>query len=238
VLERKGDLVGGDCAFPEDHPGVAAAGEVDDGGGGGTGGGATVDDEGKLVAELLLDADGGGALGQAGEIGRGGRNGQAEAGDDGAGDGGLGDAEGQVTGVGSDAQGKPGAGFDDDGERAGPEFFSEAIKCGVELAGEFVGLGYLGDEQREGLVAGTGFQFVDAVDCAKIDRVDGEAVEGVGGERDDVATIETVGYVANERGLGLVGMDTEGFGRQSAGSYRASGECAPWVLMLRKVFYR
>ena len=58
---------------------------------------------------------------------------------------------------------------------------------------------------------GTGFQFVDAVDRAKIDRVDGEAIEGVGGERDDVAAIETVGHVANERGLGLVGMDTEGF---------------------------
>jgi hypothetical protein len=45
--------VGGDGAFAEDHPGVAAAGEVDDGGGDGAGGGAAVDDEGDLVAELL-----------------------------------------------------------------------------------------------------------------------------------------------------------------------------------------
>ena len=50
MLERERDLMCGDCAFAEDHPGVAAAGEIDDGGGGGAGGGAAVDDEGELVA--------------------------------------------------------------------------------------------------------------------------------------------------------------------------------------------
>jgi hypothetical protein len=50
MLESESDLVGGDCAFAEDHPGVAAAGEIDDGGGGGAGGGAPVDDERELVA--------------------------------------------------------------------------------------------------------------------------------------------------------------------------------------------
>src|SRR5271168_494030 len=103
MLEGESDLVGGDSAFAEDHPGVAAAGEIDDGGGGGAGGGASIDDEGKLVAELLADADGRGALGQAGEVGRGGGDGQAETADDGAGNGGLGDTEGEVAGVGGDA---------------------------------------------------------------------------------------------------------------------------------------
>ena len=50
MLEGKGDLVGGDGAFAEDHPGVAATGEVDDGGGEGAGGGASIDDEGEFVA--------------------------------------------------------------------------------------------------------------------------------------------------------------------------------------------
>ena len=68
MLEGQGDLVSWDCAFPEDHPGVAAAGEIDDGGGGGAGGGAAVDDKGEFVAELLADAEGGGALGVAGEV--------------------------------------------------------------------------------------------------------------------------------------------------------------------------
>ena len=105
MLERQGNLVGGDRAFAEDHPRVAATGEVDDGGGGGAGRGAAVDDQRKLVTELLADAVGVGALGQAGEIGRGGGDGQAEAADDGAGDGGLGNAQGDVAGVGGDAQG-------------------------------------------------------------------------------------------------------------------------------------
>ena len=60
--------MGGDGAFAEDHPGVAAAGEIDDGGGSGAGGGAAVDDEGHLVAELLADAAGVGALGVAGRL--------------------------------------------------------------------------------------------------------------------------------------------------------------------------
>ena len=55
ALEGEGDLVGGDGAFAEDHPGVAAAGEVDDGGGDGTCGGAAVYDERDLVGELGAD---------------------------------------------------------------------------------------------------------------------------------------------------------------------------------------
>src|SRR5438874_11984653 len=43
MLESKGDLMRGDCAFAENHPGVSAAGEINDGGGGSAGGGAAVD---------------------------------------------------------------------------------------------------------------------------------------------------------------------------------------------------
>src|ERR1700730_6565856 len=128
MLECEGDLVSRDCAFAENHPGVAAAGEIDDGGGGGAGGGAAVDDEGKLVAELLADAQGSGALRQAGEVSRSCGDRQAEAGYDGAGEGGLRDAQGEVAGVGGDAQGKLAAGLDDNGEGAGPELFGEAVE--------------------------------------------------------------------------------------------------------------
>jgi len=163
---------------------------------------------------LLADADGGGALGQAEEVGRGRGDWQAETSRDGAGDGGFGNAEGEVAGVGGDAEWEAGAGLDDDGEGPGPEFFCEAVEGGVKLAGEFVGLGDLGDEEREGLVPGAGLELVDAVDGAEIDRVDGEAVEGIGRERDDVAAVEAGDDVADERGFGLVGMNTECFGRQ------------------------
>ncbi len=219
--------MGRDCALAKDHPGVTAAGEIDDGGGGGAGGGAAVDDERDLVAELLLDAGGVGALGVAVEVGGGGGDGQAKTADDGARDGGFGDAEGEVAGVGGDAEGEFRTGLDDDGQRAGPELFGEAIEGGVELAGDLVGLGDLCDEKREGLVAGAGFELVDAVDGLEIDGVDGEAVEGVGGKSDDVAVVEACDDVIDERWFGLVGMDTESFGRQIWLLCRLAGPLGP-----------
>ena len=150
----------------------------------------------------------------AGEVcGRGG-DGQAELLDDGAGDGGFGDSQGEVARVGGDPEGEFAAGFDDDGEGAGPELFGEAIEGGVYVSGQLVGLGYFGDEEGERLVAGTSFDLVDAIDGAEIDGVDGEAIEGVGGQGDYVAAAEAVGDVGDERRLGLVGMDAEGFCRQ------------------------
>jgi len=75
ALEGEGDLMGGDGAFAEDHPGVIAAAEIDDRSGNGAGCGAAIDDKGDRVAELLEDTARIGALGQATEIGGGGRNG-------------------------------------------------------------------------------------------------------------------------------------------------------------------
>lgn len=216
ALKREGDLVGGDCAFAENHPGVTTTGEIDDGGGNTASGRAAIDDEGQLVAELFPDSAGRGALRQAGEIGRGRSDGETEALDDCAGNGGFGDTEGEIAGVGSNSEGKFGASLDDDGERARPEAFRQAIKGGVDLAGEFVGLGSFGNEEREWLVAGAGFELVDAVDGAEIDRIDGEPVEGVRGQSDNVAVVKTGGNIVDERGLWLVGMDTESFCRQNS----------------------
>ena len=83
-------------------------------------------------------------------------------------------------------------------------------------------------------MAGAGLEFVDAVDGPQIDRIDGEAVEGIGGERHNVAAAEAGGYVADERRLGLVGMDTQGFGRQCGLLLMG----APPPNLLRKVFHR
>ena len=214
VLQGEGDLVGGDGAFAEDHPGVSAAGEVDDGRRGGARGGAAIDDERDLVAQLLAHAERRGALGKAGEIGGGGGVGEAETSDHGAGDCGLGDAKGEVAGVRGDAQRQPGAGLDDQSEGAGPEFFREAVEGGVELAGKLVGLGDLGDEERERFMTCAGLDLVDAIDGLKINRVYGQAVEGVSRQSDDVAAVEAGDDLVDERGFGFVGMDTKGFCRQ------------------------
>lgn len=199
----------GDGAFAEDHPGVHAAGQVDDGGGDRAGGGAAIDDEGDLVTELGLDAAGPGAFGEAAEVGAGGGDGEAEFFDDGAADGGFGDAEGDVAGVGGDAEGELGACADDDGERAGPEALGEAVKAAVDAAGELVGLGDVADEERKGFVAGAGFDVVDTVDGAQVYGVDGEAVEGVGGESDDVALIERLGDPGDVFWFRLVRMNAK-----------------------------
>ena len=139
--------MGGDSAFAEDHPRVVAAAEVDDRCGDGTSCGAAIDDEGDRVAKLLENAAGVGAFGQAAEVGRGGCDGQAKFFDHGAANGGLRHAQGYVAGVGGDAEGELAAGFDDDGEWAGPEAFGEAVEVGVNTARQLVGLRDIGDEQ-------------------------------------------------------------------------------------------
>jgi len=63
-------------------------------------------------------------------------------------------------------------------------------------------------------MAGAGFDLVDAVDRLEIDRVDGETIEGVGGQGYNVAAVEAVDDLPDQFGFGLVGMDAEGFGRQ------------------------
>jgi hypothetical protein len=109
----------------------------------------------------------------AAEISGGGSDGEAETSDDGAADGCLGNTKGEVSGVGGDAEGKLGAGLDDDGERTGPELFRETVEGCVEVASELIGLGDLVDKEREGLMTGAGFEIVDTVDSTEIDGIDG-----------------------------------------------------------------
>jgi hypothetical protein len=65
------------------------------------------------------------------------------------------------------------------------------------------------DEEREWLMAGAGFEVVDAVDGAEIYGVDGETVEGVGGKRDDLAGFECVYDTQDEVWFGLLGMNAK-----------------------------
>ena len=208
--------MGGDGAFAEDHPGVAAAAEVDDGGCHGARGGAAIDDERNLVAKLVADASGVGAFGQAVEVGRGGGDGQAELLDDGAADGAFGHAQGDVAGVGGDAQGEFAAGLHDDREGAWPEAFGEKVEGGADGGREFVGLHDIADEQRERLVAGAGFEVVDAIDGAEIYGIDGEAVEGVSRQGGHFAGVEAINDAGDQCVFGFVGVDAKKFCVQDA----------------------
>jgi len=83
-------------------------------------------------------------------------------------------------------------------------------------------------------VAGASFNFVDAIDGAEINGVDRETVEGVGRQSNDLAAVKALYDSVDERGLGFVGMDTEGFGRQ-CGLLWVGGTIPQ---LLRKVFHR
>jgi len=76
-------------------------------------------------------------------------------------------------------------------------------------------------------VAGAVFEVVDAVDGAEIYGIDGEAVEGVGGQGDDLTGVEALGYVVDEGGLGFVGIDAEKFCGQ--------GVCSPSLIAWSRV---
>lgn len=132
--------MGRDGAFAEDHPRAAAAGEVNDRRRNRAGSRATVDDEWDLIAELGADELRVGTLRHAAQVGGGGGDGDAETGDYCAGYCGFGNTQGDVAGIGGDAQGKACPGLDDDGERAGPEAFRQAIEGGVDIAGQAIGL--------------------------------------------------------------------------------------------------
>jgi hypothetical protein len=99
------------------------------------------------------------------------------------------------------------SGLDDDRQRAWPEALHQTVEGGVEVAGQFVGLLGLAEQQRERLVLGAVLQLVDAVDRVQIDRVDGKAIEGVGRQRYHVATFERLDDVVHQLWLWLVGMN-------------------------------
>ena len=192
-------------------------------------GGAAVDDERNAVADLVADAGGVGALGRALQIGGGGGDGQAESLDDGAGNGGIGNADGHIAGVGGGTQRQLGAGADDDGERSGPEVVGELVEHGIGVARQFVGLRQARDEQRERLVLLAALELVDVLDGVKIYGVDRQAVEGVGGQRDDIALAQARDDVVDPVWLGLVGMDAQNFrGQEGLPRFSRGASAVNW----------
>ena len=182
-------------------------GKIDDGGGQGIGRGTAIDNERNAVADLVADTGSVGTFAGVVKIGRGGGDGHAILLDDGARNGGVRDAQGDVAGVCRGAQWELAAGADDDGERAGPEAFGELVEAVVDVARQLIGLSDGGDEQRERLVLQSGLDLVNALDSVKIDGVDGESIEGVCGKRDDVATAQAGDDICDALCLWFIRVD-------------------------------
>ena len=131
--------------------------------------------------------------------------------DDGAGNGSIGNAQGDVAGIGGGAQRQLGSGANDDGQRTGPESVRQFVEHGVGVACQFVGLRQRGDQQRERLLLLAALEPVDALDGMQIYGVHGEAVESVGGQGDDVTLAQARDNVVDPVWLGLIGMDAQDF---------------------------
>ena len=96
---------------------------------------------GNTVADLVAHTGGVGTLRRALKIRRSGRDGQTKAFDHGARNSGVGNAKGDVPGVGSGAQRQLRAGAHNDGQRPRPESVGKLVEHRVGVASQFVGLG-------------------------------------------------------------------------------------------------
>jgi len=158
-----------------------------------------------LIADALCVAALGGPL----QVGRSGGDGQPEALHNRAGNGGGRHAQGHVAGIRRNPQRQFSAGSYDDGERTGPEALRQLVQQGVGVAGQLIRLGQRGDQQGQGLVFVAGLDLVDLLDRMKIHRIDSQAVEGVGGQGNDIALAQTGDDIVDPVRLGFIGMDAQ-----------------------------
>jgi len=215
VTQGERNLVSRNRPFAKDHPRGSTARDIDDGRRDGTRRRAAVDNQRDLVAELLPNAVCIGAFGHPREVGGGGGNRKAQPPDNSAGYSGLGNTQGDVAGIRSHPERKLGTSAYDESKRARPETLGETLKRGVKSTGEFVRLRDFADEQRKRLMASTRLKLVDAIDSAKIYRIDSKAIEGVRGKSNHLARMETISYLGDELWFGLIGVDTKRVGRQN-----------------------
>lgn len=178
-------MVGGDGGFAADAPEVAA--EFDDGGGRERVGFAGIEDERDAVAELAENFLAAFACGRAGKIGAGAGERNAEFVDEIGNNFIFGPAEADTASVGSDFEGNAVGGVDDDGERAGPEGFGEAMEIVGEIFCEDGGVRERIDEDGKCAVLGTALDAEDVIDGGEIDGIGGESVKRVGGNSNDGA---------------------------------------------------
>src|SRR5581483_5607880 len=210
-LQDHYDFVSWDSTLAENLPAAGTKREVDDGGGQAAAGWPAVDDERDAVADLIAHAAGMRTLAGALQIGRSGRDGQAEAFDDGTGNGRVGHAQCDVARIGRGTQRQLAAGTHDDGERTGPEAVGQLVEHGVRIARQRIRLRETGDEQRKGLVLLPGLELINALNGAQVHRIDGKSVKSIGRQSDDISLTQAGDDVIYPVLLGFIGMDAQDF---------------------------
>jgi hypothetical protein len=202
LLRRAGGCFGGEenraddifDLFPGDDSGAEEqglrAGEGKDGAFDSDFTGSAIEDEGDGRPEGVADMSGG-CGGEAGEGVRAGRgDGEAGLAEQGEGDGMTGHAETHGGQAGGDAIADRGTFGDDEGKGAGPEAAGELFGCGGPEEGERAGHGQIGDVDDEGTGRRAALGGEDELDGGGVEGVGAEAVDGFGGEGDELAGAE------------------------------------------------
>ena len=78
---------------------------------------------------------------------------------------------------------------DDEGERARPVLFGK-FEAALAERTQFEGLLQIGTEDRERLDAGASLRDEDPVECVRIERVGGDAVERVRWDANEIAVVD------------------------------------------------
>ena len=150
-----------------------------------------------------------GAGGRPGNVGAGAREGNANFGDEVADDPGFGPAHGDAPCVAGDFERETIGRVDDDGERAGPAGFREAIEIVGKIFRNDHGVIDRTDEDGESALLGAPFDAENLFDCGEIDRVSSQGVERVGGNGDDSTAVEPGRGIADDTWVGIGRADFE-----------------------------
>jgi len=92
--------------------------------------------------------------------------------------------------------------------------FGETVETGTDVPRQLIGLGGFADQQRERFVAHAGLDLVNPIDRPQVDRIDRQAIEGVGGQTNHFPAPQAGGYVLDSLGFRLIRMNSKDFRRQ------------------------
>ena len=176
---------------------------------------ARVENEGETIAELVEDFFPAGARGGVGDVGTGAGKRDANFGDKIRDDSGFGPTKGDAARVGSDFEGEPVGGVDDDGERAGPTSFGETIEIVGKFARKHHSMIQITDENGKGAMLGASLDAEDLFNGREINGIGGEGVEGIGGYGYNSTAVEPSRSVTDNARVGIGCADFKDLSRQA-----------------------
>jgi len=202
-LERSADFGVGQGAFAHDGPLVAI--DAHDGGGKGAAGVARIKYQGKLAAELLDDFVGVAAGRPSGQVGAGTGDGAASSFDHGGRDARISPAQCHASAVAGNFEGQAVRRFNNECERARPEFAGQCEKSVGDIASKRNGLLDGIHQYRQRAIFRPSLDLENALDGRQIEWIGGKAVKGVGRNTDNSAPLDKARSIFNNRSFRSVG---------------------------------